>query len=78
MLPDSSVHSKAEDLLYFTVQHALTERYIHISIISDTIVLVLIVYCLKRSHDYVGGGEPDEAVEIIRIRFEKHCSSNAF
>ena len=30
MLPDSSVHCKAEDLLYFTVQCALTERYIQI------------------------------------------------
>lgn len=31
MLPDSSVHSKAEDLLYFTVQRALIERHIQIS-----------------------------------------------
>ena len=29
MLPDSSVHCKAEDLLYFAVQCALAERYIH-------------------------------------------------
>ena len=31
MLPDSSVHSRAEDLLYFAVQCALIERHIHVS-----------------------------------------------